>query len=498
MVDRGDPTPAVTPMDYGTFAGPRVHVQRGQSADAGGGMLSVFGGWVQIQGSVRSRQLGAMQDLRSVVFRDRRGTDATLTFGDGSTWSVEGGAAGELLTFMLEIERRLSSPGLVQQASPIADEIAKAVTPDLKRDVAGVVAACAVAWALTFLVRVWSPLGYVLFAIVALAVVTFFLGRASIGPVFTSHWTSFCEGIPAIAVALGVSLLIGGALGLSQAADDRARETVEQTVRDRQAALDRADAEAQAQKRAAELLKVAPLLAQMTEAIQQKAWEDAKVAYDAIVAIDPTSAGAAAVRTMIDAGLTEQREVTRRKAFVHAIAQVPRLAKDKVQCESAGIVSSLWHGLLGGTPADPEWSQVEALVPKLEACRRRVVAVYGNSAVDSLRMQRSVSARALERSLRERGADVKVELEGADANTLKIAFAAIDAAWIDLVTQSGARTEGSFLRQRQNEGVRLVVFSDGRRNVRTYAMDPAAAAASGMPVLARFGLSEPLRLPTHD
>jgi len=496
MSDRGDATPAATPIDYGSFAGPRVRVQRGQSADAGGGMLSVFAGWIQIQGAVRSRQLGAMQDLRSIVFHDRQGTDATMTFSDGAVWSVEGGAAGELLTFMLEIESRLSSPGLVQQAPPIADEIAKAVTPDLKRDIAAVIAACVLVWGLTVAVRMWSPLGYVFAAVVAVGLVTFFLGRESIGPLFTSHWAGFCEEMPVVVGALAVALLVGAALGMSQAADDRVRAAVEQAAQDRQAALDRAEAEAKAQARAAELRQVEPLLTQMTEAIQQKAWADAQTAHDAIVKLDPTSAAAAAVRPMIEAGVVEQREAARRKAFMHAVAQIPRLAKDKVQCESAGIVGSLWQGLLGGTSADPEWPQVDALVPKLEACRRRVVAVYGSSATDSLRMQRSVSARALERTLRERGEDVTVVLKGSDDDKLEIAGAAIDAAWVDRLTEAGARVEGSFLHRWQKDGIRVVEFSDARKPVRSYEMDPAGAAASGMPVLERFGLSEPLRLPS--
>jgi hypothetical protein len=371
-----DTTPVRTPTDFGAFSGPRVHAQRGQSADAGGGMVSVFAGWVQIQGSVRSRQLGAMQDLRSVVFRDRQGREATLTFGDGTAWRLEGSEGGELLTFMLEIERRMSVPGLVQQPPPIADELKAAVTPDVKRNAGGVVAACAFAWIVSMLTRIWSPLGYVLIAAVVLAGIGALLGWRELGPPLLSRWHAWCEGSSVIAGALAVALLLGAGIGLSYAAGDRAKAALVQAEVDRKAAAARAEAEAEQHARDAELAKIPPLLALMTQQIEQKAWTEAKATHDAILAIDPKSAGAVAMQPMIERGVAEQVERERRAAFLNAIREIPRAAKDKVQCESAGVVSSLWQGLLSGTPNDPEWGEVAALVPKLEACRRRVVAVY--------------------------------------------------------------------------------------------------------------------------
>ncbi len=363
-------------MDFGAFSGPRVHAQRGQSADAGGGMLSVFAGWVQIQGSVRSRQLGAMQDLRSVVFRDRQGHEATLTFGDGTAWRLEGSEGGELLSFMLEIEKRMAVPGLVQQPPPIADELKAAVTPDMKRNAGGVVAACAFAWIVSMLTRMWSPLGYLLIAAVVLAGIAFLMGWREVGPPLFSRWNAWCEGSPVIAGALGLALLFGAGLGLSYAADDRAKAELAQAELDRKVAAARAEAEAEQRARDARLAKIPPLLARMTQQIEHKAWLDAKGTYDAIIAIDPKSAGAVAMQPMIERGLAEYQEKERRRAFLHAIQQVPRAAKDKLQCESAAVVSSLWQGLLSGTPNDPEWADVPPLVPKLEACRRRVVASY--------------------------------------------------------------------------------------------------------------------------
>lgn len=485
------------PTDFGSFAGPRVHAQRGQSADEGGGMVSVFAGWVQIQGSVRSRQLGAMQDLRSVVFRDRQGQEATLTFGDGTAWRLEGDAGGELLAFMLEIERRMAVPGLVQQPPPLSNEIAAAVTPDVKRNAGGVVAACAFAWVLTMLVRMWSPLGYVLFAVVALGVIAFFLGRQELGPPLSSRWSAWCEGSPVIAGAMALALVFGGALGMSKASSDRALATA--AAAEKQQRDDAARAELEAEERAREVAfaKLPALRTTMQNAIAQRAWAEAKVAHDAMVAIDPASADAAAMLPAIEQGLGAQREADRRKAFVYAVAQIPRVAKDKVECESAGIVSSLWHGLQGGTPADPEWPQVAALVPKLEACRRRVVAAYALTTVDSRRMQRGSSASGLQRSLRERGNDVSVELTGRDADTMKISFAAIDDAWIDKLTDSGDVGEGSFLKRRQDEGVRTVELRDGRKVVRSYRLQPARAAEVGKQVLERFDLAEPLHLPAN-
>lgn len=184
--NRPEPTPQRAVTDFGSFSGPHVQAQRGQSADAGGGVLSVFAGLVQIQGAVRSRQLGAMQDLRSVVFRDRQGQEATLTFGDGTAWRLEGAAGGELLNFMLEIEKRMSVPGLVQQPPPLTDELAAAVTPDVKRNAGGVVTACAFAWILSMLTRMWSPLGYVLIGVLVVCALAFVLGRMELGPPWLS------------------------------------------------------------------------------------------------------------------------------------------------------------------------------------------------------------------------------------------------------------------------------------------------------------------------
>lgn len=489
--------PAASAEDFGQLSGPHVQVQRGQSSDAGGGILSLFAGWVQIQGAVRSRQLGPMQDLRSVVFRDRQGREATLTFGDGTVWRVDGSAGGELLSFMLELERRLAVPGLVKQAPPLTDELASAVTPDVKRNTGGIVTALALAWILTMLTRIWSPLALVLFAVAALCALGFVLGRMQVGPSWLSAWSDWCEGSPVIALSLACALVAGGVLGRGQAAMDRERAAVAQAEQAERDALAEREAEEAARARAAELAKVPPLAAQMKALIEEQEWSQAKEMHDRIVLADPESPAAAAVLPMIEAALDKQAETDRRAAFVTALSQAPRIVADRVACESAGVVSTTWKALIGGTQADPGWEQVAALVPKLELCRRKVVSSYARNTEASRAIQRATAVRTWERSLRDGGVDVTVELSGRAGESVKVKYADMDAAWVDRVTDSGARGGSSFLGQWEALGVRSLEFGDGRRVLRTYRLEPPTGAAAARAVLTSYGLADPLVLPSH-
>ena len=491
------PAPQSAAVDFGQLSGPHVQVQRGQSSDAGGGILSLFAGWVQIQGAVRSRPLGPMQDLRSVVFRDRQGREATLTFGDGTVWRVDGNAGGELLAFMLELERRLGVPGLVKQAPPLTDELASAVTPDVKRNTGGVVTALALAWILTMLTRIWSPLGIVLFGVAALCALGFVLGRIQVGPSWLSAWSDWCEGSPVIALSLACALVAGGVLGRGQAAKDRERAAMVQTEQAERDALAAREAVEAARAREAELAKVPPLVAQMNALIEEKEWSQAKAMHDRIVLADPASPIAAAVLPMIEASIAKKAETDRVAAFATALSQVPRIVADKVACESAGVVSATWKGLIGGTQADPGWEQVAALVPKLELCRRKVASSYARNTEESRAIQRASAVRTWERSLRDGGVDATVELSGREREAVKVKYADIDAAWIDRVTDSGATGGNSFLGQWEALGVRSLEFGNGRGALRTFRLEPPTGGAAARAVLASYGLADPLVLPPH-
>ena len=143
---------------------------------------------------------------------------------------------------------------------------------------------------------------------------------------------------------------------------------------------------------------------------------------------------------------------------------------------------------------DPEWPETTALVPKLEACRRKVAQSLSAGMQTIMVAQRQAWAKQAEKTMLDQGMEVDFVLSGEKKDRVTVKWVLMNKVAVHKITKDGSLSEGAFLGQMQKVGFRRVTFSDGFNFAVYYDLQPPDETTGGNTVLAGLGIGTPLKL----
>lgn len=480
-----------------SLQGPKVHAERGETADAGGGRIQAEAGSLMIQGAVRGRKLGPVDQLGKVVFRDHRGRESEWTFGDGTRWTLRC-ESDELLFFSRDLASRLGRPSLVvEPPDPTAQLIS--ATRERRLDLLFGLVAIGLVFAVRWLVGTAAWLGYAL-AIAALA----WLGMAAAGHLADKRRVELGESGPTSLAPLSMAVhrvgavvawfaplcvIAGALLGINDAAE---RSTASVVAEERRAAATTAE-EAQHARVQASAAKRRTLadekLAAAEAAMAADDLELAERLLDEAKAIEPDHPKLTTAQQALAPKLAAERVARRASDVVVGLGLARKVIDDNVLCEAAQPVADAWAKLSQTTPADETYEAAQKLVPKLERCRQRVAQTFGTGARTARAQSRQAWSSQLEQELRKRGVAASTKTNGPNADELVIQLDSLTPSIVEPVMGGSP----SLSERASQEGFRRITLRAGRRK-RVEKLKPKATDDVHR-VLQPYGLAEPLALP---
>lgn len=483
----------------GSFQGPHVRVEREGTADAGGGTLQVMGGRVLVQGAVRGRELGEVPELHRMTFADHRGTRLTLHFFDAA-WQVEAGeGAGDLLAFAEFVQAELGRTDMVVLPPSPTEQLRAEMTLERGRMLGALAAGGLLAVGVYFAAARVVPIGYAVLGVTApLLIALLASALVQAGPAWLSAFGRLAGawgwvvsvGVPAMwLVAACMGVLAAGDRVAQAAADAQARADAAAD-----AAVARAEVEAQARRESAAL---AELLAEVKLMADKQRLPEAEAMLAQAEAIAPGAPAVAAMRKSLASQFAQAQEAVRVLDIRKGLKLARAVVGDTLRCESAKAVSDAWHGIRQVAADDPDLAAVQKMVPKLEACRKRVLRTFSRGARDARQRARAQLASSFESELRRQGTPVSIELRGRSRDSMRISLDRLDGETAAAVVGAGGGDE-TLLQRAEAAGFRLVELRDGARGQRNYRLKPPSEKALGAELLQGFGLASALALPSGE
>ena len=178
----------------------------------------------------------------------------------------------------------------------------------------------------------------------------------------------------------------------------------------------------------------------------------------------------------------ESVEEARRRALTAGLAATKRVIADPAACGTLQRVTDAWAGLRRARKQDAEWSEAQALTPKLEACRRKAAANAQANTQAALGLLRSEWTQRIRRVALDSGMDMTFS---PSADRLTVKWVLMGNVAVHKLTNGGSLADDAFLGQAANLGFRRVTFTDGDDFTVDYDLKPPAA---------KLGMGEPLVL----
>ena len=188
------------------------------------------------------------------------------------------------------------------------------------------------------------------------------------------------------------------------------------------------------------------------------------------------------------------QEERRRQAVLAGLGRAKTLVADPKECDTPKSIADTWTLLRVVKKDDPEWPAATALVPKLEACRRKVERSLSQGLQAIMVTQRENWARQAEKKMLDEGMEVDFILSGSKKDQLTMKWVLMSKVAVHQITKDGSMGEGSFLGQMQKVGFRRVTFRNGYDFGVYYDLTPSNEASGGNTVLAGMGIGTPLKL----
>ncbi|MEQ1564791.1 MAG: hypothetical protein ABMA64_04050 [Myxococcota bacterium] len=300
-----------------------------------------------------------------------------------------------------------------------------------------------------------------------------------------------------IAGVVGVlALLVAGFLGISTLSAAQlaagAAALAEHHAREEEARVAQVQTEwsAQRERLSADLLAVEPMLAARDAAASRAALS---AATPALARFD-SDLDDAELDGLVKQAAALDGAVTHLEAVSRGLAAANVVVGDKSQCTTPKAIADAWADLRQTRPTDPEYGKATALTGRLEKCRSAAEKELSAGLKQIMIGQREAMAEKLGRGFLDNGFDVRVSLRGVSKNEMRLDFILMSKVLVHQITDGGSMSEGAFLRNLQNAGVRRVVFSDTWNESWSYDLEPEDEDHGGRAVLAGMGLGEKLVL----
>jgi hypothetical protein len=188
-------------------------------------------------------------------------------------------------------------------------------------------------------------------------------------------------------------------------------------------------------------------------------------------------------------------EMARKKSVADGVVDAKRVVADSSLCDTPKALADAWSKLRLVKKDDSEWAQAVAVVPRLEACRKKLEQSLSKGLQGVMVRQRESWATTAEKKMLDGGMDMDFTLSGAQKERLSIKWALMGKVAVHKLTDGGSMNAGSLLSQMQKVGFRRVSFTDGYNFAVYYDLKPSDETRGGNTVLAGMGLGAPFRLP---